>query len=347
MEDSLNQKFSFLDSKLALWSNVLEPVRTVTNEKRLGYRTKAVLHSAYQDSHWVFGMKVNDKIIPIPDCPVHSEIINQTLNILGNAIPKSDSFPLAFVVQANAQVVLIVKSNKRTDNSWLSNNAISQLNAIGVEGLWVHYNPSAGRRLFEKTPLDLLFGKPKSIDVDGFYYGPGAFQQLIPELYNQTLDETITFLQPNEKSAVIDLYCGIGKSIQRWVEQGSNTIGVEQNGAAIESAKINVPEATILRGACRQRIPQLSEWTGKMKKDEKRIFLYLNPPRTGVEKEVMDWVKQEKHPEKIAYLSCSPGTLSKDLTMLTKNGYRVSRLIPFDFFPQTIHVECLALLEKI
>ncbi len=48
---------------------------------------------------------------------------------------------------------------------------------------------------------------------------------------------------------------------------------------------------------------------------------------------------------KNAYLSCSPGTLRKDLLTLTQNGYEVTKLIPFDFFPQTIHVECLALLE--
>jgi tRNA/tmRNA/rRNA uracil-C5-methylase (TrmA/RlmC/RlmD family) len=346
VEESLNQKFKFLFNKLARWGSLVESVQTVLGKDRCGYREKTVLNARWDGHLWQFGMMVNDVIIPIPDCPVHAPIVNQTQKILSKIIPEKEIFPLAYFVQSSAQVVLIVKSRIPNDYKWLSEGIIDQLKDIGVEGLWVHYNPSAGRRLFEKTPFNLVFGKARSQDSEEFYYSSGAFQQLIPQLYNQSLEEVAKFFNPDNYSAVVDLYCGIGKSIHRWLERGSSVLGVEQNGKAFECANLNVPEATILRGACRQRIPQIKSWMVKMRADKKSFYLYANPPRTGIEKEVLEWIVKEGRPEKIAYLSCSAGTLSKNLTFLCENGYKVVKLIPYDFFPQTIHVECLALLEK-
>ena len=58
-----------------------------------------------------------------------------------------------------------------------------------------------------------------------------------------------------------------------------------------------------------------------------------------------DWAAMEFRPERMAYLSCSAGTLSRDLAALTAAGYTVEALTPYDFFPQTRHVEILALLK--
>ena len=50
-------------------------------------------------------------------------------------------------------------------------------------------------------------------------------------------------------------------------------------------------------------------------------------------------------PDKLAYLSCSAGTLRRDLEIAASAGYQIKRIIPFDFFPQTHHVECLVLAD--
>lgn len=75
-------------------------------------------------------------------------------------------------------------------------------------------------------------------------------------------------------------------------------------------------------------------------------LLYVNPPRTGLEPEILTWAIDEFRPERLAYLSCSAGTLSRDLRALTVAGYKVEALVPYDFFPQTHHVETLALLRQ-
>lgn len=345
MDESLMQKYNFLKSKLNPWVEVLEPVRSINETRRWGYRTKTTLSTNFDGTEWLFGMWTRDELISIPECPIHSPNANKTLALIRNSIPKSNSYKLAFVVISGAQVVLVIKSKQLPDNSWLTHEVQSELIKLGVDGFWIHLNPSAGKRIFEKAGWYLLFGKSKSVDYNGLLYGPGAFQQLIPELYNQSLLESKMFFEPNENSAILDLYCGTGNSMKKWIDSNASVMGIELGGNAVECAKINTPNAMVLRGACRQRVPQMDSWVKNQRKLGKQLYLYANPPRTGLETEVLDWVIKDGKPSKIAYLSCSPGTLTKNLNLLTQNSYKVFRLIPFDFFPQTIHLECLALLE--
>jgi tRNA/tmRNA/rRNA uracil-C5-methylase (TrmA/RlmC/RlmD family) len=71
----------------------------------------------------------------------------------------------------------------------------------------------------------------------------------------------------------------------------------------------------------------------------------VNPPRSGLEAEVTRALADELRPERIAYLSCSAGTLARDLAHFCAAGYAVARIQPYDFFPLTHHVEAQALLE--
>lgn len=346
MAESLGQKFDFLAGKLAEWGNCLEAVRSVANNKRWGYRSKTTLNARWLNGQWLLGMMSRSELVPIHDCPVHAPIVNTTVDLLRRVLPPGDAFPLAFMVQSAAQVVLVVKARGKPDCAWLTPNVKQGLSAIGIEGLWLHLNPSAGRRIFEKGGWFLLCGNPRSVDANGLYYGPGAFQQLIPELYSQSLQAAYNHFMPLRSSAIVDLYCGTGTSMRKWIDAGAQVIGVELGGEAVACAKLNAPEALVLRGACRQRIPQVAEWAARMRDHSHPVMLYANPPRTGLEPEVLTWIVTVGKPDRIAYLSCSAGTLSKNLAVLCVSGYRVTRLIPFDFFPQTIHVECLALLER-
>jgi tRNA/tmRNA/rRNA uracil-C5-methylase (TrmA/RlmC/RlmD family) len=107
IEDSLNQKLKFLSHKLLNWTDLIDPVRTVSNEKRWGYRNKTVLNAHWNGIEWQFGMITNDNLIPIPDCPVHAPIVRDALKILSKSLPSYKDFPLSYIVQSSAQIVLI------------------------------------------------------------------------------------------------------------------------------------------------------------------------------------------------------------------------------------------------
>lgn len=335
---------AWLRERLAPWAERLQPLEAVTDAARWGYRRKVCLSAIWSEAiGWEFGLWRRDELIPIPECPVHAESVRALARWLMRALPPRPLFPLAFLVQSGAQATLIVKTHRVASLAALDAVACEPLAACGLEGLWLHRHPAAGRRLFARSGWQLLWGQPRSRDAFGLTYGPTAFQQLIPDLYRQALDAAEAFLAPQAGESVADLYCGIGASLSRWSARGARVLGVELGGEAVECARLNAPQAEVLRGKCADRLPQLRDW---MPSSGVRL-LYLNPPRTGLEPEVLAWTTEQFRPERLAYLSCSAGTLSRDLRGLTEAGYAVDALRPYDFFPQTHHVETLALLKRI
>jgi tRNA/tmRNA/rRNA uracil-C5-methylase (TrmA/RlmC/RlmD family) len=117
---------------------------------------------------------------------------------------------------------------------------------------------------------------------------------------------------------------------------------VELSGEAVELAGLNAPAATVLRGTCVDRLPQVRGWWGA---EVGERVAYVNPPRSGLEPAVSGAIAGDLRPARIAYLSCSAGTLARDLALLEAAGYRVAAIRPYDFFPLTHHVEALALLS--
>ena len=342
--DSIAQKADWLAYRLSPWAEHLAPVTSASLERQWGYRDRVSLSAMWLDDRWQFGVTTRDEFIGIPDCPVHSKRIRATIHLLSASLPSPTDFKLAFLVQSGAQVVLILKQPHPPAADWLTETFTHQLATLGIEGFWLHCFPSAGRRLLTKNGWHRLWGNERSRDADGFWYEPGAFSQLLPELHTASLDEAQAFLAPRPGDRVLDLYCGRGISLSRWLRCGAATLGVELGGEALACATLNAPAALLLRGSCAQRLPQMDEWWRNTLPDHR--LCYLNPPRTGLEPPVTLWLAEQAKPDRIAYLSCSAGTLHRDLTHLCDAGYHVERITPYDFFPRTYHVETLALLSR-
>lgn len=310
--------------------------------RTLNYRERACLAADYRGDRWHFGFQHDETVLAVPECPVHSPRVRATGRLLADALPRDDEFPLAFLVQAGAQVTMVLKTREKPTLEWLSDELQRQLWAAGVEGLWLNMHPSAGRVLFTKRGWFLVWGHPRSRDAAGMLHGPAAFQQLLPELYLASLEESFGFLAPAPADGLVDLYCGIGASASHLATAGASVLGIELGGEATECARLNAPTCEILRGKCAQRIPQLTAFATRT---TGRRLLYANPPRSGLEPAIVRWSAHEYRPSLIAYLSCSAGTLCRDLVALTESGYEVQRITPYDFFPRTHHVETLALLR--
>jgi tRNA/tmRNA/rRNA uracil-C5-methylase (TrmA/RlmC/RlmD family) len=342
---SETRKQAWLTDALGAWAGRLEPLVGVAEIGRWRYRSRACLAARDGDGGWRVGLRRADEIIDIPECPVHDERLRRCLALIRARCPRAPDFPLAWYVQNRAQVTLVVKTARRPDLSWLDDALFGRIAAAGAEGLWLHLNPSTGKRIFAKRDWQLVWGHERSCDTRGLWYGPTAFQQPVDALYEHALGRAESYLAPGRDDRVVDLYCGTGASLRRWLQWGAAAIGVELSGEACECARDNAPEARVLRGSCAQRLPQIDEWLVESGTGGRRL-LYANPPRTGLEREVLDWMLLRMRPERVAYLSCSAGTLGRDLQALESGGYVVSGLLPLDFFPQTYHVETLALLER-
>ena len=343
--ESQNRKHRWLAGRLRPWHDRLASLHAVDGDRRWNYRDRLCLSAAWQDGRWRLGLLNDDRVVNIPECPVHSVRARAALRAVSRRLPPPPEFPLAFYVQSGAQATLIVKTATPPNVRWAESGLFSELEAAGMEALWLHTHPSAGRVLFQKNGWHRLWGTPRSRDQWGLQYGPDSFQQLIGELYHRALDEAETFLDPGQEDSVIDLYCGLGASLRRWTGRGAHTLGVEIGAGAVECARSNAPEAEVLRGKCVHRIPQLRAWACDRAAHGRLLF--VNPPRTGLEAEITRWVIEDYRPHRLAYLSCSAGTLARDLEELERGGFRVARITPYDFFPQTYHVETLALLNGV
>ena len=73
--------------------------------------------------------------------------------------------------------------------------------------------------------------------------------------------------------------------------------------------------------------------------------ILVDPPRAGLDKHVIDGMLK-LHPQMIAYVSCDPSTLARDAARLINGGYGLIDVTPFDLFPQTYHIESIALFEQ-
>ncbi|HET9694978.1 MAG TPA: hypothetical protein VFP48_11380 [Steroidobacteraceae bacterium] len=338
---SLAQKQHYLERALAPWQDRLEPVRSAGESARYGYRDRVTLNARW-DAHtgWRFGLVRRDELIAIHDCPVHTPRVNRLLELLRERLPPSDVLALAYVHVAGAQATLIVKS--RTVTPTLLAPLVEAIARSGLEGLWLHCHPAAGRKLFARSGWQLLWGRAESVGHGGLVHGPTSFQQLLPALHAQSLASAVEHLQPRGDSAVLDLYCGLGASLHAWTAAGAAALGIELGGDAVACARRNAPRATVLRGTCVQRLPQVREWWHSAPGEH---LAYVNPPRSGLETDLLLAVAAELRPVRVAYLSCSAGTLARDLAEFEARGYTVDRIVPYDFFPGTHHVECLALLH--
>lgn len=143
--------------------------------------------------------------------------------------------------------------------------------------------------------------------------------------------------------SVLDLYCGSGLFSVFLAETGARVFGVEVNGAAIACARRNAaaagaPHADFCEG-------NVEDWL-KIAAAKKFNIIILDPPRAGCDKEVLSSIIK-LGPERVVYISCDPATQARDLRTLAAGGFSLAYVQPLDMFPQTMHIETVALLEKI
>ena len=101
------------------------------------------------------------------------------------------------------------------------------------------------------------------------------------------------------------------------------------------------------RSRTRRSSPATSGWrcASSSRRRASPDVLLVDPPRAGLSQKIVRRIV-EAGPRTIVYVSCNPTTLAPNAAQLTEAGYRLTRVRPVDMFPQTPHIECVALLER-
>jgi 23S rRNA (uracil1939-C5)-methyltransferase len=143
--------------------------------------------------------------------------------------------------------------------------------------------------------------------------------------------------------SLLDAYCGIGTFSLPLAAAGWRVLGLEQQAGAVELARRNAD----LNGlAERARFETASVGAVLAERLAGIEVLFVDPPRKGLEAEALAAILTVG-PPRLLYLSCDPATLARDLgRLVTEGGYRIEWLQPIDFFPNTSHIETLAVLRR-
>lgn len=156
-------------------------------------------------------------------------------------------------------------------------------------------------------------------------------------LYRAALD----MLDASAGQRVLDLYAGIGTISAAVAKGGSAVTAVEENPHAVQlgrlNARINAVPVEYLRGKVEQALRAV-----RLGQHEAVI---LDPPRAGCEPAAIAELIRLGAP-RVVYVSCEPSTHARDIVALVRGGYRVRRAAIVDMFPQTYHIETVALLER-
>lgn len=148
------------------------------------------------------------------------------------------------------------------------------------------------------------------------------------------------FLGENQK--LLDLYCGSATSSMSINDD--NIVGVEINKNAIEDAKENAKRNGLRDYKFIAKNAKFID--NNFINKEKIDAITVDPPRAGLDKEVVKTIANADI-EKIVYISCNPQTLARDIKRFIDRGYKLEKIKAVDMFPQTMHVETIALIQKI
>ncbi|HWB69665.1 MAG TPA: 23S rRNA (uracil(1939)-C(5))-methyltransferase RlmD, partial [Solirubrobacterales bacterium] len=172
----------------------------------------------------------------------------------------------------------------------------------------------------------------------------GAFFQTNTEMAERLYAVAAEYAGLTGRERLFDLYCGIGTIGLTMAARAGEVWGLEIVPQAIADAERNaerneIANARFVAANARTGVRPLLEEAGKPD------VVVIDPPRAGLSQKIVRRVL-ECEARRIVYVSCNPTTLAPNAAQLVEAGYRLRRVRPVDMFPQTPHIECVALFER-
>ena len=184
--------------------------------------------------------------------------------------------------------------------------------------------------------LDELCGKTYALSPRSFYQINHAQTEVLYGLAVEAAHLT-------GKEVVLDAYCGIGTIGLTAADHAKQVVGVEVNRDAVHDAIGNAKHNGVKNA--RFFAADATKWISEAAAaGERADVIFMDPPREGSTPQFIDSVARMA-PKRVAYVSCNPVTLARDLELLTKKGYKVESSTPVDMFPHSEHVETVVLLS--
>jgi len=182
-------------------------------------------------------------------------------------------------------------------------------------------------------------GKEFRVPYSGFF-------QTNLSLVDQFVDTVLTMGHFDVSDTVLDCYCGSGLFSLFLAPRVTRIFGIEGDRQSVKCARANLQDheltnATFFKGDVENILRE-----NVIKKKISIDAVLLDPPRIGCSKRMLDGIAKIG-PTKIVYVSCDPVTQARDIRYLIEKGFSLTELQPVDMFPQTKHIEVIALMERL
>jgi 23S rRNA (uracil1939-C5)-methyltransferase len=260
------------------------------------------------------------RVLPLTECPIAHAQINQALKIISQ--------------HTNPQPQVLIRYGAASGQMLIQPQQPPEV----VQGL-----TAAGLDLHTQTMEETLAGRTFRIRPSSFFQTNTAQAEKMARMVLQGLlpshDQS---LAQSESLTIVDAYCGVGTFASLLAHYVRRVIAIEESASAITDARWNLRDldnVDILQGKVEDLLPDLAAQLDG---------LVIDPPRAGCQQHILAALAQ--HPvSRIVYVSCDPSTLARDLNILCHQyaTYRLRSIQPLDMFPQTAHIECIAVLERV
>lgn len=191
-----------------------------------------------------------------------------------------------------------------------------------------------------------LYGKDKIVDELSevtFNISDQSFYQINSAQTEKLYQKAIDYAQLTGEEIVLDTYCGIGTIGLYMAPQAKHVYGVEVVPSAIKDAQENATKNQLNNTTfeCGKAEDVILEWKAQGIKPD---VVMVDPPRKGCDETFIKTLLK-LNPKRIVYISCNPSTQQRDAQLLSDN-YHLVEITPVDMFPQTTHIETVALFER-
>lgn len=262
------------------------------------------------------------EVVPIEVCYIMHPLIEEAFRALDLAFPQLKR--------------VSIKVGTRTGQKLL----ILEMEEDLIPALEVDEPLSCVEFLLDGTLLTLVGDSHIVEEVEGrrFRISAGSFFQVNTEQLERLIEVVRGYLAPEGHQVLLDAYCGVGTFGLSLAGEVGQVIGIEESDTALADARFNAKEGEnveFIGGRAEDILPHL------VKVD----VAILDPPRQGCAREAITHLVRLA-PAKIIYVSCDPAILARDTKRLREGGYHLVEAQPVDMFPQTYHIEAVALLER-
>lgn len=310
-QKQLEYKQNKVKEILKKFGNITPKINKIVYDNNINhYRNKITLK--VQNNVGFFQNHTNS-FIPIKRCELVSEKVN---NLIRELNQKDLSKVTEVTIKDFDDIMLIIKGDMDITN---------------LPAKVIYLNDKLMTK--DKFVTTKLKGLTFKISKDAFFQ---VNKYMTEKLYDLALNN----LKPDKTKTVLDLYCGTGTISLILSKHFKKVIGIELNKEAIDCAQENkkINKINNVNFIC-------GDASKEIKKVQDKIdYIIVDPPRSGLTKEGIGHILK-LNPKKVVYISCDPITLARDLNLL-KEYYDIKEVTPVDMFPNTYHVENVAVLVR-